>query len=153
MRAQQKLGMIYENGELGIDKNYNEAIKWYRFAAVQPYSIAAFRLGLMYFDGRGVSENRVIAIALLNINTNVNDSTNTFEMIRQKMNEDEINAAKALCEEMIKGQFENNGILNNFIPALDRYSSNPKAKEEAIGDCCPKPRIVRPPYGCVSIHN
>ena len=37
VEAQNKLGMIYYNGE-GVPKDYTEAIKWYRKAAEQGYA-------------------------------------------------------------------------------------------------------------------
>ena len=38
--AQNKLGLMYERGEGGLNKNYDEAVKWYRLAAEQGYARA-----------------------------------------------------------------------------------------------------------------
>lgn len=51
-RAQNNLGVMYENGK-GVAQDGNEAIHWYRRAAVQGYSGAQYDLGLAYAIGRG----------------------------------------------------------------------------------------------------
>ena len=52
-RAQNNLGVIYENGQ-GVPRNVVEAMKWYRRAAEQGYAGAQNNLGLIYALGRGV---------------------------------------------------------------------------------------------------
>ncbi len=54
--AQFNLGYIYNIGE-GVERNDQEAVKWYRLAAEQGYSLAQSNLGLMYANGAGVAEN------------------------------------------------------------------------------------------------
>jgi hypothetical protein len=51
-RAQNNLGVMYENGK-GVSQNINEAVKWYRLAAEQGYAGAQNNLGLIYAIGRG----------------------------------------------------------------------------------------------------
>lgn len=51
-RAQNNLGVMYENGK-GVAQDINEAVRWYRLAAVQGYSGAQYDLGLAYAIGRG----------------------------------------------------------------------------------------------------
>ena len=52
--AQYKMGLYCESkGEL----RYQSAAKWYRAAAVQGHKIAAYKLGVCYFYGRGVTQN------------------------------------------------------------------------------------------------
>ena len=51
-RAQNNLGVMYENGK-GVPQNINEAVKWYRLAAEQGYAGAQNNLGLIYAIGRG----------------------------------------------------------------------------------------------------
>src|SRR3954470_13266351 len=46
-RAQNNLGVMYENGQ-GVAQNLNEALKWYRLAAEQGYAGAQNNLGLIY---------------------------------------------------------------------------------------------------------
>jgi TPR repeat protein len=52
-RAQNKLGLMYYNGE-GVQQNYKEALNWYRKAAEQGFAEAQNNLGLMYHNGEGV---------------------------------------------------------------------------------------------------
>ena len=49
-RAQNNLGLMYENG-LGVPKDYDEAVKWYRLAAAQGDALAQNNLGWMYDNG------------------------------------------------------------------------------------------------------
>src|SRR5258707_1965827 len=59
-RAQNNLGVIYENGK-GVPQDINEALKWYRLAAEQNYGGAENNLGLIYALGRGVPQDPVRA--------------------------------------------------------------------------------------------
>ena len=54
--SQYRLGTCYEKGEL-IEKDMNEAIKWYRLAAEQRNPDALFQLGECYHNGNGVEQN------------------------------------------------------------------------------------------------
>lgn len=54
--AQAILGSMFEYG-LGITKDYDEALKWYTFAAAQGEAAAQTNLGLMYYTGQGVSQD------------------------------------------------------------------------------------------------
>ena len=44
--AQYRIGYMYANG-IGVPKNEEEALKWYRLAADQGYASAQFNLGAM----------------------------------------------------------------------------------------------------------
>ena len=59
--AQSDLGSLYEDG-LVLERDFNQAVAWYRSAAEQGYPGAQTNLGIMYARGRGVSVNRKIAI-------------------------------------------------------------------------------------------
>lgn len=91
-QAQYNLGMCYEKGE-GVEKNPEEAVKWYKKAVEQedPKAIEAlkelqntiekipelqqkaetgdpeaqYRLGIHYYDGSGVSEDKKVALEWL----------------------------------------------------------------------------------------
>jgi len=54
--AQFNLGNSYYKGE-GVQKDYAEAVKWYRKAADQNHADAQFNLGLKYFNGQGVDKD------------------------------------------------------------------------------------------------
>jgi len=56
-QAQCALGMAYDNGWMGMDKNDAEAFKWYFKAAAQGVADAQNTIGFMYLHGRGVTEN------------------------------------------------------------------------------------------------
>ena len=47
---------MYYSGE-GVVKNYKEAFKWYKKAAMQGYAPAQHNLGAMYDKGKGVAKN------------------------------------------------------------------------------------------------
>jgi TPR repeat protein len=59
--AQNKLGLMYENGE-GVTQDYAEAVKWYRKAAEQGFAWAQFNLGRMYDNGQGVTQDYAEAV-------------------------------------------------------------------------------------------
>ena len=54
--AQCALGNCYYYGR-GVEKDYAEAVKWYRKAAEQGLAEAQYELGLCYRDGEGVEKN------------------------------------------------------------------------------------------------
>lgn len=67
--AMDTLGAAYEFGEdkevigvLGIEKDFEEAVKWYRKAAEQGFDIAQHSLGKCYYFGYGVDEDKVKAV-------------------------------------------------------------------------------------------
>ena len=54
--VQNRLGNMYEFGE-GVERDYAEAVKWYRRAAEQGYALGQYCLGDMYDNGKGVTQN------------------------------------------------------------------------------------------------
>ena len=60
-RAQVRLGRLYERGR-SVERDYAEAIKWYRKAAEQGESYAQFRLGEFYETGCGVEQDYTEAV-------------------------------------------------------------------------------------------
>jgi TPR repeat protein len=59
-----KTGIKYYNGD-GVNKDYVEALKWFRKAADQGNSFAQYNIGAMYHEGQGVTKDRVAAIKWL----------------------------------------------------------------------------------------
>ncbi len=57
--AQYRLGKMYHKG---IERDYGEAMKWFKKAAEQGQPHAQYRLGKMYHRGQGTKENYVEAI-------------------------------------------------------------------------------------------
>jgi TPR repeat protein len=47
-KAQNQLGLLYTNGQAGLDKNYQEAAKWFQLAADQNYGDALNNLANLY---------------------------------------------------------------------------------------------------------
>lgn len=54
--AQCNLGICYKYGN-GVEKNFEEAVKWYTKAANQEYAQAQYNLALSYDKGEGVAKN------------------------------------------------------------------------------------------------
>ena len=54
--AMFNLGNCYKNGE-GVEKNYEEAVKWYKKAAEKGNATAMCNLGNCYYNGNGVEKN------------------------------------------------------------------------------------------------
>lgn len=64
--AQSILGSFYEKGT-GVEKDYSEAVKWYRKAAEQNHPSAQSSLGSCYEKGQGVEKNYTEAYAWYNL--------------------------------------------------------------------------------------
>ncbi len=60
--AQDYLGYWYENGENGLDVDYQEAFRWYKKAAEQGNRYAQYDIGCLFDDGLGVKENKREAV-------------------------------------------------------------------------------------------
>ena len=57
-RIQYIVGKMYYEGR-GVDRNYAEAVKWFRRSALQGFPDAQYRLGMMYCRGKKVSEKKI----------------------------------------------------------------------------------------------
>lgn len=57
---QTELALMYHQGK-GLNRDYKEAVKWYRLAAEQGFSKAQANLGVMYGEGQGVTQDYVLA--------------------------------------------------------------------------------------------
>ena len=55
-QAQYKLARMYYTSQ-GVDRNYVEALKWYRLSAIQGMAEAQFYMGIMITLGQGVMQN------------------------------------------------------------------------------------------------
>ena len=65
--SQYTLGFIYEHGLYGAPQDAGEAVIWYRLAAAQGYVAAQFSLGVMYDQGRNVTQDDIEAHMWLNL--------------------------------------------------------------------------------------
>lgn len=68
--AQNLLGEIYYEGNT-IDRNYTQAVYWFREAFRQKHPAAIYNLGLCYTNGQGVGRNKSIGTALFRQATNL----------------------------------------------------------------------------------
>lgn len=59
--AEAIVGNCYHKGE-GVEKNFTEAVKWWRKAAEQGHAGAQFSLGISFYKGRGVEKNFTEAV-------------------------------------------------------------------------------------------
>ena len=65
--AQNKLGNLFFYGGVGVTQHYEEAIKWYQLAAEQGEPSSQNILGVMYKNGNGVTQDKVLAHMWFNI--------------------------------------------------------------------------------------
>ena len=56
MDAQEKLGSMYYEGK-GVVKDFMEAVKWTKLAALQGLPLAQYHLGYLYYNGYGVMQD------------------------------------------------------------------------------------------------
>ena len=56
--AQYGLGFMFESG-WGVEKDYAEAVKWYRMAARQGHAKSQYNLGILYIHGLGVEQDQL----------------------------------------------------------------------------------------------
>jgi hypothetical protein len=59
-KAQFALGTMYRDGQ-GVDRDYAEALRWWRKAAEQGVVDAQYALGNIYSGGTGVARDNVLA--------------------------------------------------------------------------------------------
>ena len=60
--AQYQLGGRYLNGGDGFDKNVAEGVRYIRMAAEGEYVVAKLKLGVIYLNGEGVSQDCNVAL-------------------------------------------------------------------------------------------
>lgn len=60
-RAMANLGALHATGDLGVEKNFAESVKWYRRAADNGIARAAAALGLMALRGEGMPQDEAVA--------------------------------------------------------------------------------------------
>jgi hypothetical protein len=99
-------------------------VKWYRLAAEQGNAAVQNNLGVMYANGLGVPQDKVLAYALYNLSaagdpSDQNKATHNRDAIEKEMSPREIEAGKALTRELAQP--------GNFGKALDAYLKKAKA--------------------------
>jgi hypothetical protein len=89
------LGLIW-------DKNDKEAVRWYRIASNQGYAPAQHSLGVMYVEGRGISQNYVQAHMWFDLSASQSvgktreETIKNKNLVAKKMTEKEIERAQQL---------------------------------------------------------
>lgn len=63
--AQYRIGLMYSNG-IGVKRDYERAVKWYREAIVNGHSLAYNNMTYMYVNGNGVEKNMEMAFEMVN---------------------------------------------------------------------------------------
>ena len=92
--AQYNVGNAYKRGE-GVEKNFEEAVKWWRFAAEQGGVDAQFNLGVCYYKGTGVEED-------------LEEAVKWYRLAAEKGNEDAKEALKDLQNGKSRGKIYKN---------------------------------------------
>jgi len=94
------LGWLYENG-IGVSKDKNEAIRWYKLAADQNHKQAQFNLGLFFLKDETMNDNYQSAIKWLSL------------AAKQGVSEAQYNLGTIY--------FDGLGVVQNFKKAFDNY--------------------------------
>lgn len=62
--AETRLGVCYQEGQLGQKQNFGEAVKFYELAAKKGFALAQYHLGRCYEEGLGVGKDDKKAVEL-----------------------------------------------------------------------------------------
>ncbi len=113
---------MHEHGA-GIPVNYVEAARWYRPAAEVGDVDALSNLGVLYDNGQGVPQDKILAMALYNVSVAVAQNSNTQaarnrQGLANRMPLEDVKKSLTLTEELLKP--------GNLKPALEAYLKQPK---------------------------
>ena len=99
--------MLYGNG-LGVPKDYETAVKWYRLAAEQGNANAQGNLGVMYALGTGVIRDYVYAHMWGNIAISIGgkDKGKVRDFVEKKMTPVDISTAQKLARECVRKKYK-----------------------------------------------
>jgi TPR repeat protein len=86
-QAQYRLGRAFARG-LGVEQNYEEALKWLRKAAEKGDADAQFMLGGMYIKGQGVTKNYGTAYMWIAFALSKSDPVSTSYKARAAVRDD-----------------------------------------------------------------
>ncbi len=105
------LGNLYNQGVDGLDRDYGQAAKWFRKAAVEGEPTAQYLLGTLYELGHGVPQDIVEAYAWMDVGTRYGDPFIVTER-------------DALVTRMSNGQLAE--ALERSAGYRDMYGKNPR---------------------------
>jgi len=112
------LGLCYYLGE-GVDKNYNQAINWFLKSAKQGNAQAQLKLAFCYAKGQGVLENFIEAYKwCLLASKNGEDVSEIKNLLRFKLNDDDIKLAKQRAQNFIAQQKVKDTFEGTSIPEI-----------------------------------
>ncbi len=105
--AQFYLGMMYELGE-GVPENDMEAVKWYRMAAKQGFSMAQNNLADIYGKGGGVPVNKIKSYLWYSLaKTNgYRPAKQSVEIMKNRMTHEQIAKAQALAKRCFESNYK-----------------------------------------------
>ncbi|MGH8120227.1 MAG: hypothetical protein ACRESK_06395 [Gammaproteobacteria bacterium] len=100
--AQYYLGMMYLKGQ-GVEKNYEEAGKWFRKAAENRLPQAQYRLANQYSEGEGVPRDYEFAYIWYSVGAAHQHklSQNAIDSAKAKLSENELAEAEKMVAEFI----------------------------------------------------
>lgn len=122
--AECNLGYLYENG-LGVDQDYNMAIKYYKSAAKESIyarwgvATAQYNLGCLYEEGKGVQQNYKEALKYYTLAANQEDANAQYKL-------------GALYEKGLGVQQNLNEALKLYKSAMQKNHSDAKKNYERL---------------------
>jgi hypothetical protein len=106
-RAQNGLGVLYRDGDLG-EPDAKRAAEWFRRSAENGYAFAMYSLALLYRDGEGVERDDIEAHKWFNLASVLNfDPRSMFQrdLIARRMSSEDIAEAEKRAQEWINQFF------------------------------------------------
>jgi TPR repeat protein len=107
VRAQNGLGVLYRDGDLG-EPDAGRAAQWFRRAAENGYAFAMYSLALLYRDGEGVERDDIEAHKWFNLASALNfDPRSMFQrdLLARRMSSEEVAEAERRAQEWINAFF------------------------------------------------
>ena len=110
--AQSNLGFCYANGQ-GVEKDYAEAVKWFRKAAEQNNAVAQANLGVCYYNGQGVEKDYAEAYAWFNLASKTDkEAAEVRDLLEKNMSPQQVADAQKRTKELraqIEAKLESGG--------------------------------------------
>jgi hypothetical protein len=100
--GQVLMGDYYSKG-IGVEKDDEQAVRWYRKASERDVDLAQFHLGNYYAEGVGVPKDFVEAYAYLNLaGRKFGDARRNRDKLESKMSAEQITAGQKRTKELLK---------------------------------------------------
>ena len=100
-RAQNGLGVLYRDGDLG-KPDKKRAVYWFKRSAENGYAFAMYSLAMLYRDGEGVERNDIEAHKWFNLASAINfDPKAEFQrdLIARRMRSEDVAEAEARAQQ------------------------------------------------------